>query len=52
MCLTLMILSDFNNKVAVPTTINKTMTAGNKRFKTTYPKAFQFNDTCVIILFE
>ena len=48
----LMILSDFNNKVAVPTTINKTMTAGNKRFLNDVSKAFQFNDTCVIILFE
>ena len=34
-----MILSDFNNKV-VPTTINKTMTAGNNRFKRRIQKLF------------
>ncbi len=47
-----MILSDFNNKVAVPTTINKTMTAGNKRFKLRIQKLFNLMIPGVIILFE
>ena len=41
-CLTLIILSDFNSKVAVPTTINSTITAGNNRFKRRIQKLFSF----------